>query len=226
MAEEDLIFGKNRHFFGGIEPSNMKEFSVAEVNGSVLITAILPDDTIVNEQTLCSVSGAVIRRKANGFPKDEFDGDLVLNATESLTFIDSEADSDGVYYYAAFPYTSQGVYNRNTINRASLNMEPMDLRSEAIFIPLSVKLYYTIPDGYTGVVIRKGTTSYPETETDGEAVGTFTTSETFTDTDVEQGLTYLYSFFLYDDSGNYLMTETVLVHKRQRETIYSDMILF
>ena len=28
MAEEDLIFGKNRHFFGGIEPSNMKGFSV------------------------------------------------------------------------------------------------------------------------------------------------------------------------------------------------------
>ena len=29
MAEEDLIFGKNRHFFGGIEPSNMLAFRVA-----------------------------------------------------------------------------------------------------------------------------------------------------------------------------------------------------
>ena len=27
MAEEDIIFGKNRHFFGGIEPSNMITFS-------------------------------------------------------------------------------------------------------------------------------------------------------------------------------------------------------
>ena len=27
MAEEDLIFGKNRHFVGGIEPSNMLAFS-------------------------------------------------------------------------------------------------------------------------------------------------------------------------------------------------------
>ena len=29
MAEEDLIFGKNRHFFGGIEPSNMQNFTAA-----------------------------------------------------------------------------------------------------------------------------------------------------------------------------------------------------
>ena len=33
MAEEDLIFGKNRHFFGGIEPSNMLVFSVAVESG-------------------------------------------------------------------------------------------------------------------------------------------------------------------------------------------------
>ena len=31
MAEEDLIFGKNRHFFGGIEPSNMLAFSAVFV---------------------------------------------------------------------------------------------------------------------------------------------------------------------------------------------------
>ena len=34
MAEEDLIFGKNRHFFGGIEPSNMLTFTVLCFNHS------------------------------------------------------------------------------------------------------------------------------------------------------------------------------------------------
>ena len=54
MAEEDLIFGKNRHFFGGIEPSNMLAFSVAVESGVVKVTATLPNDTVVNNQTLSS----------------------------------------------------------------------------------------------------------------------------------------------------------------------------
>ena len=48
MAEEDLIFGKNRHFFGGIEPSNMQAFSVAVGSGVVKVTATLPNDTVYN----------------------------------------------------------------------------------------------------------------------------------------------------------------------------------
>ena len=75
MAEEDLIFGKNRHFFGGIEPSNMLAFSVAVESGVVKVTATLPNDTVVNNQTLCTVEGAIIRRKTTDYPKDEFDGD-------------------------------------------------------------------------------------------------------------------------------------------------------
>ena len=75
MAEEDLIFGKNRHFFGGIEPSNMVAFSAAldAATNKVLITATLPTDTVVNGQTLCSVAGAVIRRKSTDYPTDEFE---------------------------------------------------------------------------------------------------------------------------------------------------------
>ena len=82
MAEEDLIFGKNRHFFGGIEPSNMLAFSVAVESGVVKVTATLPNDTVVNNQTLCTVEGAIIRRKTTDYPKDEFDGDLVANRVE------------------------------------------------------------------------------------------------------------------------------------------------
>ena len=52
MAEEDLIFGKNRHFFGGIEPSNMKVFNVTIPGGiygklGPSVVATLPDDTVV-----------------------------------------------------------------------------------------------------------------------------------------------------------------------------------
>ena len=119
MAEEDLIFGKNRHFFGGIEPSNMLEFRVVVEGDVVKVTATLPSDTIVNDQTLCTVEGAIIRRKTTDYPKDEFDGDLVADIKESTVFIDSGASSTETYYYAAFPYTTQGVYNRNKANRTT-----------------------------------------------------------------------------------------------------------
>lgn len=118
MAEEDLIFGKNRHMFGGIEPSNMKYFKVAPSRGAVTVSALLPDDTTVNGQLLCTVAGAVIRRKTTGYPTDEFDGDGVMTISESGSFVDTTADMNTDYYYAAFPYTTQGVYNRNPSNRA------------------------------------------------------------------------------------------------------------
>ena len=203
MAEEDLIFGKNRHFFGGIEPANMKEFSAVIEEGKVILNIVLPDDTVIDGQTLCTIAGAVIRRKTNGFPKNEFDGDFVADVSESMYYIDSSAVPTEPYYYAAFPYTTQGVYNRNKENRTTINTTSMTISAETPYIT-TAKINFTIPSGFTGVVVRKGIDGYPETETDGEEVGTYTSSGNFNDTDVVNGGTYLYSFFLYDAEGNYV----------------------
>lgn len=125
MAEEDLIFGKNRHFFGGIEPSNMLGFGISQCfdddnnNAPYLsINAILPNDTVINDQTLCTVAGAVIRRRTDRYPENEFDGDLIADISINSVVNDKNVVYDQTYYYAAFPYTKQGVYNRNSANRA------------------------------------------------------------------------------------------------------------
>ena len=117
MAEEDLIFGKHRHMFGGIEPSNMQGFRAMRKGSPVRIQATLPNDTVIDGQTLCTVAGAVIRRKTSGYPLDEFDGEKIADITESGIVADISADPEATYYYAAFPYTTQGVYNRNPANR-------------------------------------------------------------------------------------------------------------
>lgn len=120
MAEEDIIFGKNRHFFGGIEPSNMLKFTTELTDdSSIKIKAELPTDTVIDGQTLCTVAGAIIRRRTDRYPNDEFDGDLVADLKKSSTFIDSTATDEATYYYGAFPYTTQGVYNRSEKNRTS-----------------------------------------------------------------------------------------------------------
>ena len=62
MAEEDMLYGKARHLFGGIEPSNMKAFSVtAPGSGRPVITAVLPDNTVLDGQTLRTDSQKVHR---------------------------------------------------------------------------------------------------------------------------------------------------------------------
>lgn len=213
MAEEDLIFGKNRHFFGGIEPSNMLVFSVAVESGVVKVTATLPNDTVVNNQTLCTVEGAIIRRKTTDYPKDEFDGDLVANIKASTVFADSGASPTGTYYYAAFPYTTQGVYNRNKANRVVVNEpEPMqEFSAKSVYVSASdtvkVEITAKLPSGVAGAVIRRSMTGYPTSETEGELFKNITANGTYMDTNVTVGVVYYYSAFPYTSTGAYNRSE-------------------
>ena len=124
MAEEDLLYGKNRHFFGGIEPSHMISFkAVSSYQAStkkarIKIIAELPKETTINGQALCTIAGAIIRKKEGSYPKDEFDGTLLATLTEDGFVNDDNVTIGKTYYYAAFPYTEQGVYNRSKKNRA------------------------------------------------------------------------------------------------------------
>lgn len=213
MAEEDLIFGKNRHFFGGIEPSNMQNFTAAIEGEHVKITAQLPADTVINGQTLCTVEGAVIRRNTTDYPKDEFDEEEVAIIKTSTTFVDSETSATGTYYYAAFPFTTQGVYNRNKANRVVVNEpEPMEeFSAKSVYVSSSdtvkVEITAKLPDGVAGAVIRKSTTGYPTSETDGDALTTITADTVYTDTNVTVGTTYYYSAFPYTSTGAYNRSE-------------------
>ena len=220
MAEEDLIFGKNRHFFGGIEPSNMLEFTASyDATGTVSrakVVAKLPADTVIDGQTLCSVAGAIIRRSTGTYPKDEFDGVLIKNIINDETFFDEDVEIDQTYYYAAFPYTTQGVYNRNAANRASCtpvaiipgNMQKFTAESVHVSGQPQVKLTATLPASVTGctiagAVIRRSTTGYPVNESDGSQVANITSSGTYYDTNVEAGIIYYYAAFPYSTDGVY-----------------------
>lgn len=210
MAEEDLIYGKNRHMFGGAEPSNMIEFSARiNENSKIEIIAKPPKDTIIDGQTLCSVAGAIIRRKSGNYPKDEFDGTLVTTVTEDVTFTDAEADQAGTWYYSAFPYSIQGVYNRNPINRCMVN-EPERLTSFTAtykYVSSSDSIIVTLNAGFSknihGVMIRKSTTGYPLDENDGSLLSTIYSPGEVLDEDVVAGIKYFYSAFPFTSTGEY-----------------------
>ncbi len=217
MAEEDLIFGKNRHFFGGIEPSNMIAFSAVASDEGVVITATLPDDTEINSQILCTVAGAVIRRKTTGYPTDEFDGDLIATINSSGTITDTAATAPGTYYYAAFPFSAQGVYNRNKANHAFVSVAEAEIDPMQTFSvksvynsatdTVTVEITAKLPSGVTGAVIRRSTSDYPTTENEGDLVRTITADGTYTDSNVSVGTTYYYAAFPYLN-GSYNRSET------------------
>lgn len=195
--------------FGGIEPSNMIKFEAKIKNGSVEITATLPEDTIVNGQTLCTVAGVVIRRKENEYPINEFDGDFVADINGSTVVNDLNVDVSNTYCYSAFPYTTQGVYNRSVVNRSGINMPSSVSRFSGKSIydyttdSGSIELTVELPEGVSGAVIRKSETRYPETETEGVEVATLTTSGVYVDENVSVGNRYYYSIFTYLDNGAY-----------------------
>ena len=203
MAEEDLIYGKKRHMFGGIEPSNMKRFEVSVADGNMIITAQLPDDTVVNGQTLCTVEGAIIREGFGGFPKDEFDGTLIEDIKSSTTFVYA-GDTTITRYFAAFPYTTQGVYNRNPKNRTTLNVpttvEKYDVKTvfDHNTYEVDVELDIIGPEDVDTVSVYRSLTDYPDTS--GVLVGTLTSSGRIIDKGANAGQTRYYSVFSHHGS--------------------------
>lgn len=231
MAEEDLVFAKNRHFFGGIEPSNLHTFRVYTENGKVKIETQLPPNTVVNGQTLCVVKGAVIRRKTSGYPENEFDGERVADAALSGTMVDTTASASGTYYYAAFPYSAQGVYNRNKANRAVLN-PPRAMKAfsaQPIYTEetddVKVELATALPSDADGAVIRKSVTGTPASETDGVAVMNITEDGTYTDDEVEAGGVYYYAAFPYDENGTISQSKATAVVRKENYRFGYDLIL-
>lgn len=242
MAEEDLIYGKNRHFFGGIEPSNMKSFTAKYeqrngVNG-VAIKATLPDDTIVDDQTLCVVGGLVIRKRKNHYVEDEFDGEEVIkiNCTtndRSFSWFDDVVEADKTYYYRAFPFSAQGVYSRSLKNSevavtviAGYTPPALSAFNGSIsFVNNLPKVTLTgsiqrnitnsegtAVDNVATIMIRRSSSAYPTSETDGIlvqnlTVGASESQPTFSfeidDTSVQPNVTYYYTAFPKSGTGLY-----------------------
>lgn len=198
MAEEDILFGKNRHLFGGVAPSNMRRFEVKEYGSTeYILHAELPTDTVIDGQTICSVAGAVIRMKKDGYPKDEFDGVEACtiycdtyHKSGMLPILGNEADIDfNTWYFRAFPFSTQGVYNRNEVNSCVLNdlatLDDSDswhvttkYVNDQAYDPSAILTItnmikgqiFAYADSWDGYVIRYRNDRYPINELDGTGI--------------------------------------------------------
>lgn len=88
--------------------------------GKNVITMILPNDTIIDNQTVCYVEKVIIRRKKDSLPTDINDGELALTLKRKdferyqLTgYVDESCSAveGDIWYYRAFPTSTLGLVN-------------------------------------------------------------------------------------------------------------------
>lgn len=99
----------------GVAPDNMQQFNVKVGDAKVTITALEPADTVIDGQLIASVKGFYVVMSTTGYPVDETDGTVIANHIADgtpATIEVAELENDTQYYFCAFPYTDNGVYNR------------------------------------------------------------------------------------------------------------------
>ena len=112
----------------GRVPDNMREFTAfAKSANSIGLRFLEPADSYDSAGNLmCSVGGVMIRMSETDYPANTGDGTLVIDnkdlgkyATDAFEV--SDLVDGKTYYFSAFPYSSQGVYNlsRDESNRAT-----------------------------------------------------------------------------------------------------------
>ena len=115
----------------GQAPNNMRKFTAFSVSKTEIGLKFLePEDSYSDGNLICSVGGVVICMSDTGYPASPSDGTVVLDNTElgkheNKEFIVGGLTMSKPYYFSAFPYSSQGVYNlsSNEGNRATATPE-------------------------------------------------------------------------------------------------------
>jgi len=154
----------------GQAPNNMRAFTAYAVSSSEIGLKFLePEDSYADGNLICSVGGVMVRMSTEGYPASPSEGTLVVDnkvlgqyANEPFTV--TGLTEGTTYYFSAFPYSTQGVYNQssNTSNRASA--APADGET------VNVEITIDDPSGFNGVTI----TCVDETD------GSFTDTATLT----------------------------------------------
>ena len=100
-------------------------------DGKVIITWEDPTNTVIEGSTFSTWAGTKLVMKESGYPTSSDDGTLLVDNTtrdkyKTTGFTKTGLTNDKVYYFALFPYSTDGVYNYDSGNR--LLGEPTELK--------------------------------------------------------------------------------------------------
>lgn len=109
----------------GIPPMAIKNKEIVNGGTKNILTWQDPDDSIISGVELATWGGTLIVRKEGSYPEDYMDGTIVCNNTVrnqyAVTGFEDEIGAPNEenpveYFYRAFPYTVNKVYNMSSAN--------------------------------------------------------------------------------------------------------------
>ena len=129
VNEEGVLSAKG----GGatITPKPTVNPQIKNDDKKVIITWEDPTDTVIEGSTFSTWAGTKLVMKESGYPTSPDDGTVLVDNTtrdkyKTTGFTKSGLTNDKQYYFALFPYSTDGVYNYDSGNR--LLGEPTELK--------------------------------------------------------------------------------------------------
>jgi hypothetical protein len=179
-------------------PSNVSGFTVTPGDQQNTLNWTNPGDA--------DFAGVRIQRSTSGYPASPSSGTTVYDSN-GTSVIDVGLTNGVTYYYTAFAYDSSGNFASGALG----NGTPFDAVAPSPVSNFTVTagdsqnaLSWTNsadPD-FADVRIQRSTTGFPPTPTSGTNIYVGA-GQSFNDTGLTNGVTYYYSIFVRDTSGNY-----------------------
>lgn len=124
LMHNDTILKEFEIKSGGtsIAPKATVEPSIVSGNAKVTITWGDPDDVIADGIVLSTWKGTKLVMKENGYPENENDGTVIIDNTvkdayKTSGYVVDNLTNGNTYYFALFPYSTDGIYNYQASNR-------------------------------------------------------------------------------------------------------------
>ena len=124
LMHNDTILKEFEIKSGGtsIAPKATVDPAIVSSNAKVTITWGDPDDVIADGIVLSTWKGTKLVMKENGYPENENDGTVLIDNTEKDKYKTAGYEVTGLtngntYYFALFPYSTDGIYNYQASNR-------------------------------------------------------------------------------------------------------------
>lgn len=120
LSEDGVLSAKG----GGssFAPKEVTNASITNGNGKVTITWTDPNDATLEGVTLSTWAGTKLVMNESNYPTNENDGTVVLNSTtrnqyQNTGYTVTGLTNNKTYYFALFPYSTDGIYNYSEAGR-------------------------------------------------------------------------------------------------------------
>lgn len=122
LSEDGVLSAKGGGGGTSIAPKDVSNVSIVNSNAKVTISWTDPTDTVIEGVTFSTWAGTKLVMKQGSYPTSENDGTIVLDSTTRNAYSSTGYTVTGLtngvtYYFALFPYSTDGIYNYSEVGR-------------------------------------------------------------------------------------------------------------